>query len=86
MLPDDDGKWNGQESHSNICHSQRHDEQVSDILQVGVETHCPADQDVPEDSQDGDHHLQDNISQLDMLQHVDVLLKWLSVCFHPTAA
>lgn len=58
---DDDGKGDGQHSHSDVSHRQGHHKEVGDALQVTVEEHRPADQHIPQNREHGDQQLQDDV-------------------------
>lgn len=68
---DDDGERDGQDSHSDVGHSQRHHEEVGDALQVAVEANSPADQHVPQDGEHGDQQLQDDVEDALAAEHGD---------------
>lgn len=58
---DDYSKGNGQDSHGDVGHRQRHHKQVGDALQVAVDGHGPADQHITQHGEHGNQQLQDDV-------------------------
>lgn len=61
---DDNGKGNGQNSHCDVGHCQRHHKQVGDALQVAVDGHGPADQHITQHREHGNQQLQDDVDNI----------------------
>jgi len=58
---DDDGEGDGQDTHCDVGHRQRHHKEVGDALEVAVEAHGPADQHIAQHREPSDQELQDNV-------------------------
>lgn len=65
-----DGEGNGQHTHCDVRHGQRNNKEVGDALEVAVEAHCPADQHVAQDREQGNQQLQNHVRHVkDIVQH-----------------